>query len=110
MLHEQRRPYVLSDDFSRHLASLRIQLAPRFVRSEFSTHLASLVAALAAKTDRSSQPPVFHRDLKSLNVLITSKFRGKVSDFGMAKDDTSEIMSSSHNSSLKSASGGGEEC
>ncbi|GMI21401.1 hypothetical protein TrRE_jg2192, partial [Triparma retinervis] len=34
-----------------------------------------------------------HRDLKSLNVLITLGWRGKVSDFGLAKKDTSKIFS-----------------
>ncbi|GMH96392.1 hypothetical protein TrVE_jg1488 [Triparma verrucosa] len=44
----------------------------------------------------SRSPPLFHRDLKSPNVLITINWQAKVSDFGMAKADTSAIMSASY--------------
>ena len=44
----------------------------------------------------SRSPPLFHRDLKSPNVVITINWQAKVSDFGMAKADTSAIMSASN--------------
>lgn len=53
----------------------------------------------------SRSPPLFHRDLKSPNVLITANWQAKVSDFGMAKFDTSAIMSASN--STNSAGKGG---
>ena len=44
---------------------------------------------------------VMHRDLKSMNVLITVAWRGKVSDFGLAKKDTSNLFSNKSSNSSK---------
>ena len=50
-------------------------------------------------------PPLLHRDLKSLNILVTNQWKAKVSDFGMAKANTSAIMSTA--TATKTADGGG---
>jgi serine/threonine protein kinase len=38
----------------------------------------------------SLQPPVFHRDLKSLNLLVAGSGEIKLTDFGLSRADTAE--------------------
>lgn len=40
----------------------------------------------------SQKPPVMHRDLKSLNVLVDDKYRAKVADFGLGRAVSSATM------------------
>eukprot|EP01128_Nolandella_sp_AFSM9_P000684 TRINITY_DN10825_c0_g1_i1.p1 TRINITY_DN10825_c0_g1~~TRINITY_DN10825_c0_g1_i1.p1 ORF type:complete len:823 (-),score=218.56 TRINITY_DN10825_c0_g1_i1:212-2566(-) len=44
------------------------------------------------KSLHESNPPIMHRDLKTLNVLVTSDFHCKLCDFGLARFDTSSNL------------------
>ena len=40
----------------------------------------------------SHEPPIYHRDIKSLNYLVNKDFRSKVCDFGLSRFNTSNNM------------------
>ncbi|CAJ1963247.1 unnamed protein product [Cylindrotheca closterium] len=54
------------------------------LESDLTLHIIQDIAQ-GTRFLHSSNPPVIHGDLKSGNILIDSKFRAKLADFGMAK-------------------------
>jgi len=40
------------------------------------------------------KPPILHRDLKSMNLLVTAEYNVKVADFGLSKTFQKEVLNS----------------
>ncbi|XP_019191772.1 PREDICTED: receptor-like protein kinase 5 [Ipomoea nil] len=72
-LHPKRRPYFASLPHSQVL--------------EWPTrlHIATGAAQGLCYMHHGCSPPIIHRDVKSSNVLLDSKFNAKIADFGLAR-------------------------
>merc|ERR1711916_36494 len=69
------------------LQKRRIRFAPSLKHS-IATDIARGMAALHTMT-----PPVLHRDLKSLNVLLDAAWNAKICDFGLSKLKFTSVQS-----------------
>ncbi|KAK9940712.1 hypothetical protein M0R45_017357 [Rubus argutus] len=83
--HEDERiilvEYVGNGTLREHLDGTRgigLEIAERL---DIAIDVAHAITYLHMYTD----PPIIHRDIKSLNILITEKLRAKVADFGFAR-------------------------
>ncbi|XP_004294246.1 PREDICTED: calmodulin-binding receptor-like cytoplasmic kinase 2 [Fragaria vesca subsp. vesca] len=73
--------YVGNGTLREHLDGTRgngLEIAERL---DIAIDVAHAITYLHMYTD----PPIIHRDIKSLNILITEKLRAKVADFGFAR-------------------------
>lgn len=76
---------MLIMEFMEHGSLQQVLLNPTMViESDLILHILKDIAQ-GVRFLHSSDPPVIHGDLKSGNVLIDTKFRAKLSDFGLSK-------------------------
>eukprot|EP00980_Cylindrotheca_fusiformis_P000777 scaffold184_cov125-Cylindrotheca_fusiformis.AAC.12 len=76
---------MLIMEFMEHGSLQEVLLNPTMViESDLILHILKDIAQ-GVRFLHSSDPPLIHGDLKSGNVLIDSKFRAKLSDFGLSK-------------------------
>ncbi|XP_047329043.1 wall-associated receptor kinase-like 14 [Impatiens glandulifera] len=86
--------YMPNGTLSEHLhKERRNDVLPWLVRLDIAVDTALAIAHLHSSTD----PPIFHRDIKSSNILLDFNFKCKVADFGLSRVgivETSHISTS----------------
>lgn len=83
--------FMPNGTLSQHLQRERGNGLQWEIRLRIATETAQAIAYL-----HSTNPPIFHRDIKSSNILLDQNFRSKVADFGLSRlgmTETETIMS-----------------
>ncbi|KAJ1381027.1 Serine/threonine-protein kinase, active site [Sesbania bispinosa] len=73
--------YMPNGTLSQHLQRERGGVLPWVVRLTIATETANAIAYLHSAID----PPIYHRDIKSSNILLDYSFQSKVADFGLSR-------------------------
>ncbi|KAK7352367.1 hypothetical protein VNO80_17787 [Phaseolus coccineus] len=79
--------FMPNGTLSQHLQKERGQGLPWSVRLTIATETAQAIAHLHSAIS----PPIYHRDIKSSNILLDYNFRSKVADFGLSRLAMTEI-------------------
>lgn len=72
--------YMPNGTLSQHLQRERGGVLPWTIRLTIASETANAIAFL-----HSSNPPIYHRDIKSSNILLDFSFHSKVADFGLSR-------------------------
>ncbi|XP_014519324.1 wall-associated receptor kinase-like 14 [Vigna radiata var. radiata] len=73
--------YMQNGTLSQHLQRERSEGLPWTVRLTIATETANAIAYLHSAI----HPPIYHRDIKSSNILLDYHFKSKIADFGLSR-------------------------
>ncbi|XP_061374452.1 wall-associated receptor kinase-like 14 [Gastrolobium bilobum] len=73
--------YMPNGTLSQHLQRERGKGLPWTIRLTIATETANAIAYLHSAIN----PPIYHRDIKSSNILLDYSFKSKVADFGLSR-------------------------
>jgi eukaryotic-like serine/threonine-protein kinase len=74
-----------------YVRGTNLKLVLQEARRPTLTYVAEILAQVASGLDYAHSCKVVHRDIKPANILITNDSRAKITDFGIARLDTSNL-------------------